>query len=80
MVGLNRLPAIMADEILRVLELDSVKQTLRLFGAPVEPIFYMHTETLVLRIKMYLHSLSIVYTSTLSTANTYTITNPMRRL
>jgi len=69
---------LLADEILRVLELNSVSQTLRLLGAPVEPIFDMHTGTLFL--KMHLHSLSIVFKSTLSPANTYTITNPMRSL
>jgi len=37
---------LLTDEILRVIELDSVSQTLRLLGAPVEPIFDMHTDTL----------------------------------
>jgi len=50
----------MADELLRVLELDSVSQTLRLLGAPVELIFDMPTETLFLRnafvfIVIYIH-------------------------
>ena len=40
---------LLADEILRVLELNSVSQTLRLLGAPVEPIFDMHTGTLFLK-------------------------------
>jgi len=40
---------LLPDELLRVLELDSVSQTLRFLGAPVEPIFDTPTETLFLR-------------------------------
>jgi len=40
---------LLADEILRGIELVSVSQTFRLLGGPVEPIFDMHTETLLLR-------------------------------
>jgi len=40
---------LLPDELLRVLELDSVSQTLRFLGAPVETIFDMPSETLFLR-------------------------------
>jgi len=39
---------LLSDEILRVLELDSVSQTLRLLGAPVEPIFDVPSEIALL--------------------------------
>jgi len=35
---------LLPDELIRALELDSVSQTLRFLGAPVEPIFDMPTE------------------------------------
>ena len=60
---------LLSDEILRVLELDSVSQTLRLLGAPVEPIFDVPSE--IALIVNCIHT----YKSTLSTANTNTVMN-----